>query len=205
MRTLHPLLVASILAVAITLTGPTAASAHDDLISSTPTPGEQLASPPSEVTLEFVSDVMSIGANLMVIDASGTDWATGEPVLAGTRASIAVSPDMPVAGYQVRWQVVGSDGHPISGFIPFTIGDAKPMGLAATDDTAGAPEKATTEVVGTQVQAPTESNPTLRVVLLGAAGAVVALGVLLLINFLRRRTAPGRADHDSASGPVDRT
>jgi methionine-rich copper-binding protein CopC len=200
MRTLHPLLVGSILAVAITLTGATAASAHDDLISSTPTPGEQLAAPPTEVTLEFVSDVMSIGANLMVIDAAGTDWATGEPVLAGTRATIAVSPDMPVAGYQVRWQVVGSDGHPISGFIPFTIGDAKPMGMAATDDTADAPAAVTT-----QVQATTESNPVLRIVLLGAAGAVAALGVLLLINFLRRRATSGRTDSDAASAPVERT
>ncbi len=200
MRTLHPLLVGSILAVAITLTGATAASAHDDLISSTPTPGEQLAAPPTEVTLEFVSDVMSIGANLMVIDAAGTDWATGEPVLAGTRATIAVSPDMPVAGYQVRWQVVGSDGHPISGFIPFTIGDAKPMGMAATDDTADAPAAVTT-----QVQATTESNPVLRIVLLGAAGAVAALGVLLLITFLRRRAASGRTDSDAAPAPVERT
>ncbi|NYF09586.1 hypothetical protein HDC94_000742 [Leifsonia sp. AK011] len=196
MRTLYPLLVGSVLAVAITLTGASAASAHDDLISSSPAPGEQLASAPAEIRLEFASDIMSIGANIMVIDETGKDWASAEPVLAGTTATVALEPDMPEAGYQVRWQVVGSDGHPTSGFVPFTIGDAKPMGLAATDDTAPVPQTATT-----QVQATTEINPVLRVVLLGATGAVVALGVLLLIHFLRRRTAPSRADaHSTPTG-----
>jgi methionine-rich copper-binding protein CopC len=196
MRTLHPLLVSSVLAVAITLTGASAASAHDDLISSSPAPGEQLASAPAEIRLEFASDIMSIGANIMVIDETGKDWAAAEPVLAATTATVALEPDMPEAGYQVRWQVVGSDGHPTSGFVPFTIGDAKPMGLAATDDTAQVPETATT-----QVQATTEINPVLRVALLGAAGAVVALGVLLLIHFLRRRTAPSSADaHSTLTG-----
>ena len=199
MRTLHPLLVGSILAVAITLTGASAASAHDDLLSSTPAPGEQLASAPSEVRLEFVSDVMDIGANLMVIDADGTDWAAGEPVLAGTTATVALEPGMPVAGYQVRWQVVGSDGHPISGFIPFTIGDAEPMGLAATEV-----EEAPGYAQASQVQA-AQSDPVLRVVLLGAGGAVIALGLLLLITFIRRRGAQSPADTDAASGPVNRT
>jgi len=196
MRTLHPLLVSSVLAVAITLTGASAASAHDDLISSSPAPGEQLASAPAEIRLEFASDIMSIGANIMVIDETGKDWAAAEPVLAATTATVALEPDMPEAGYQVRWQVVGSDGHPTSGFVPFTIGDAKPMGLATTDDAAQVPETATT-----QVQATTEINPVLRVALLGAAGAVVALGVLLLIHFLRRRTAPSSADaHSTPTG-----
>lgn len=196
MRTLHPLLVGSVLAVAITLTGASAASAHDDLISSSPAPGEQLATAPAEIRLEFASDIMSIGANIMVIDETGKDWAAAEPVLAATTATVALEPDMPEAGYQVRWQVVGSDGHPTSGFVPFTIGDAKPMGLAATDDTAQVPETATT-----QVQATTEINPVLRVVLLGVTGAVVALGVLLLIHFLRRRTAPSSADaHSTVTG-----
>jgi len=203
MRTLHPLLVGSILAVAITLTGASAASAHDDLLSSTPAPGEQLASAPSEVRLEFVSDVMDIGANLMVIDADGTDWAAGEPVLAGTTATVALEPGMPVAGYQVRWQVVGSDGHPISGFIPFTIGDAEPMGLAATD-VGEAPGDAQEAAQAAQVQA-AQSDPVLRVVLLGAGGAVIALGLLLLITFIRRRGAQSPADIDAASGPVNRT
>lgn len=203
MRTLHPLLVGSILAVAITLTGASAASAHDDLLSSTPAPGEQLASAPSEVRLEFVSDVMDIGANLMVIDADGTDWAAGEPVLAGTTATVALEPGMPVAGYQVRWQVVGSDGHPISGFIPFTIGDAEPMGLAATD-VGEVPGYAQEAAQATQVQA-AQSDPVLRVVLLGAGGAVIALGLLLLITFIRRRGAQSPADIDAASGPVNRT
>ena len=193
MRTLHPLLVGSVLAVAITLTGATAASAHDDLISSTPIPGEQLASAPAEIRLEFASDIMSIGANIMVIDETGKDWASAEPVLAGTIATVALEPEMPEAGYQVRWQVVGSDGHPTSGFVPFTIGDAKPMGIAATDVTGQAPAAQAPE----QVQATTEANPVIRVVLLGATGAVVALGVLLLIHFLRRRTAPSSADDHS--------
>ena len=192
MRTLHPLLVGSFLAVAITLTGATAASAHDDLISSTPTPGEQLASAPAEIRLEFASDIMSIGANIMVIDETGRDWASAEPVLTATVATVSLESDMPEAGYQVRWQVVGSDGHPTSGFVPFTIGDAKPMGMAATDGAGEVPAAQ----APTQVQA-TEANPILRVVLLGATGAIVALGVLLLIHFLRRRMAQSRADAPS--------
>ena len=198
MRTFHTLLVASALAVVVTLTGVTAASAHDDLVASTPAPGEQLSAAPPEIRMEFVSDVMSIGANIMVIDAAGSDWSDGEAVVAGTTVTVQLLPDMPVAGYQVRWQVVGSDGHPISGFIPFTIGDAKPMGLAATDA-----EEVPDTVQAPQVQASPEGNPALRFALLGGVGAVIALGLLLLITFLRLRVAQRPAGTDAGPGPVD--
>ncbi len=66
------LLVAAVAVLATT----TPASAHDQLVSSTPGAGEQLASAPTNVSLTFsgeliVLDASMTGALVMVVDESG--------------------------------------------------------------------------------------------------------------------------------------
>lgn len=91
---------------------------------------------------------------------------------------------MPDAGYQVRWQVVSEDGHPIAGVIPFTVGDAEPM-ETTSGDAAETPAPS-----AEQPDQTAESGGALRVLLIGAGGAVAAVLVFVLIRFLRRpRTA----------------
>lgn len=180
------------LAAIATLMIATPASAHDQLMSSTPVADEQLAAAPESVSMTFSGDLLVLdesltGAVVLVVDASGKDWVSGEVTVAGRTVTAPLEADMPTAGYQVRWQVVSEDGHPIAGAIPFTIGDAEPMTTesSATDET-GASSEASSE----QTDQNASTGGILRVLLIGAGGAAFAVAVFVLVRFLRRpRTA----------------
>lgn len=170
-----------------------AAAAHDRLVDSSPRTDERLRAAPAEVRLEFSSEVMDVGAAVVVADAAGTDRATGEPVLDGPVVTVPVDPALPDGSYTVRWRVVSSDGHAISGSIPFQVGEAPsstapPTPTAAT--TAGAVPPADAATTGTVTTAP-DAGSALRTVLVALAGAAVAVGLYALALVLRRRSATG--------------
>ncbi|MGH3690780.1 MAG: copper resistance protein CopC [Microbacterium sp.] len=166
------------------------ASAHDQLISSTPAADEQLAAPPESITMTFSGELLVLdesltGAVVLVVDASGKDWVAGDATVEGRTVTASLAPGMPTAGYQVRWQVVSEDGHPIAGVVPFTIGDAAPMEMATTATAPETPSGSTEQSDQTA-----ESGSAYRVLLIGAGGAAVAVLVFVLVRFLRRpRTA----------------
>ena len=176
------------------------ASAHDQLVSSTPSDGEQLAAAPTSVTMTFsgellVLDDSAAGAVVLVVDESGADWSAGSVTVSGSTVTAELRPDMPVAGYQVRWQVVSEDGHPISGVIPFTIGDATPFTIAGTPSSAGeTPDAANSDQVAQ------ETSGVVRTLLVAGGGAAVAAAVFLLYRFLRRpRTAAASPESGGAA------
>lgn len=206
MSPLRTLVVGVAAAVVVALTSVAPASAHDDLLSSTPAANERWDPAPASVSLEFSAEVMELGALVMVADAAGTDWAAGEPTVQASSVSVPVAPDMPAGGYEVRWRVVSSDGHPVSGVIPFTVGDAEPLqrtpgaAAGAGDGTAEAVTPPPADAQDTQ-----ENGGVLRVALVGAAGAAVAVALLAGIHFLRRRKMSGGTDdpaEDAASSAV---
>ncbi|WP_226533121.1 copper resistance CopC family protein [Microbacterium paraoxydans] len=175
------------LAAIATLAIATPASAHDQLVSSSPAADEQLAAAPEEITMSFSGELLVLddsltGAVVMVVDATGKDWVSGDVTVAGRTVTATLEAGMPVAGYQVRWQVVSEDGHPIAGVIPFTVGDAEPMQVPVSGDTAVTPSSGEEQTD----QSATDSSSTIRVLLIGAGGAVAAVLVLVLIRFLRR-------------------
>jgi len=185
------------------------AAAHDEVVSTDPPAGHDYATAPASVSLTFSGDVMTIGALVVVVDATGKDWVSGEPeILAGT-VVVPLSEGMPAAGYEVRWRVVSSDGHPISGLIPFTVGGAAPMERIE----AGAPVSATPDATAPDATSPapaapgtsspepvaTESASMLRIALIGGGGAVVALALWAGITFLRRKKAAAPASTNESS------
>ncbi|PVW04706.1 copper resistance protein CopC [Microbacterium sp. Gd 4-13] len=175
------------------------ASAHDELLSSTPSSGERLLAAPSEVTLTFSADVLDMGAAIVVADADGQDWAAGESAVVEGSVTVEVQPGMADAGYEVRWRVVSSDGHPISGIIPFTVGDGEPLVRdAAAESSSESDAAGTTGVDTTASQTTSQGQGAFRVALIGGAGAAIALGVLAVFLLLRRRATAAGTD-DSAS------
>jgi methionine-rich copper-binding protein CopC len=118
--------------------GATPAAAHDQLLDSSPTEGEHLTAAPSEVTLRFSAEILTIGPAVLVVDAAGTTWTVGEPRLDGPEVVAELADDVPDGAYEVRWRVVSSDGHPIAGTIPFTVGDPDAPPVAGAP-AAGAP------------------------------------------------------------------
>lgn len=178
----------AVAAVAILATA-APASAHDELISSSPAADERLAAPPETVTMTFSGTLLTLddsmtGAVVLIVDEDGRDWATDDVDVFGDTVTVDIAPGMPEAGYQVRWQVVSEDGHPITGVIPFTIGDAKPMSTEGSDGGSATVQEA-------DDQAAPEMSGGLRALLIGGGGALIAVALFALYRFLRRpRTAP---------------
>jgi methionine-rich copper-binding protein CopC len=201
------------LAVAVVALFATAvpASAHDKLISSDPASGQKLAETPAEVSLTFSADVLDMGAAVVVADAAGTEWVSAAPTVDGPTVTAVLDPGMPDAGYELRWRVVSSDGHPITGVVPFTVGDGEPLeggagGEADAAETGGASVPGSDAQSGAQTQIAQEDEEPWRVVLVGASGAAVAVALLVLVQFLRRRSDEGgteeAGDEPDSSEPV---
>ncbi len=174
------------------------AAAHDDLIASTPARDESLAAAPAEVSLRFSAEVMEIGAAVIVVDETGKDWVVGEPEIDADAVTARLDDGMPDAGYEIRWRVVSSDGHPISGLIPFTIGDGTPYERADAPPADGATPpagSATTE----STQSTQENTDALRVVLIGVGCATVAVALFALFLFIRRRRRASTRPDDGTS------
>lgn len=180
------------------------ASAHDSLVHSTPEADESLATAPESITLTYSGELLVLGdstqgAVVLVLDESGRDWATGDVEVSGNTVTAAVEPGMPDAGYQVRWQVVSEDGHPISGIVPFTIGDAEPMTTQAPTD-ADAPAYVPDASDESTDQSTDETDGGLRVLLVGGAGAAIAVVAFVLYRILRRpKTAPAASAEGDAA------
>ena len=206
MRYFRMSVLATVAALATVLGVATPAAAHTQLVESTPSSGAQLATAPAEVTLSFADQVLTMGAAIYVVDGSGRDWASTEPTVDFATVTVQLDASMPVAGYEIRWRVVAADGHPITGIIPFTIGDAKPLprsdnsGNSGNSGNAGDPGAESGTDPAAENQSTTQDQGPNRVLLIGAGGATLAVAVFLLIQFLRRRTSPTGEDDDDISG-----
>ncbi len=114
------LVLAPLCAAALAL-GPlaTPALAHDSLKSSTPASGA-VVSEVEQVVLEF-HDRVSFPA-VVVHDSAGKRYDSGEPRTEGSKVYENVAGPLPAGAYVIAWRVVSSDGHPVEGEIPFTVG-----------------------------------------------------------------------------------
>lgn len=186
---------------ALFIAGPASpALAHDALVGSDPESGAQLDTAPATIDLEFSSEIMEVGAEVLVLDAEGENWVSGEVAVEGTSAVATLTEGMPEAGYQVRWRVVSGDGHPISGLIPFAVGEAEP--LASVDDVAGAdaaeapvetPDANATAAPDAEGGADAAQDEGISPwVFVGAGAGIVALLVGLFVTFSRRSRAAGK-------------
>lgn len=181
------------------LLGSAPARAHDQLLGSSPTRDERLATAPTEVVLTFVEEIMPIGTSVSVIDESDTEWAVGDPVLDGTTVTTALRAGMPDGAYQVRWRVVAVDGHPISDTYPFVVGAEEthaPSPAVETSTPSSAPEP-TAAAPDDAASAP----GVLRTVLVGAGGAAAALALFWAIRSWRRRSAVAASSPNRSEGP----
>ena len=124
-------LAAAALGLGLSLAAVAPAQAHDSLLTSDPAPDAVLTTAPELIEFTFSGELMEPGRLVVVIDAQGTDWVDGAPTAEGTQLFQSLKPGMPDGSYQVRWQVVSSDGHPISGWFDFAVGEPTPGGIPA--------------------------------------------------------------------------
>ncbi|MDQ0736929.1 copper resistance CopC family protein [Arthrobacter agilis] len=110
---------AVLLALAMLLGAGGAASAHDELTGTDPAEGATVEVLPPALELDFSNVPSGIGAQVQVLDESGTDWADGPVAIVDRSATQPLRAGAPAGEYTVNWRVVSSDSHPIEGTFAF--------------------------------------------------------------------------------------
>lgn len=186
------LLAAAVSALAAALVA-APAFAHDALVASDPAADDHLDTAPTEVVLTYSAAVIEGSASIAVVDAEGTDWVAGDPAITETEVTVPLDASMPDGAYEVRWRVASSDGHPIEGLIPFTVGDVAHATETPSDPTTDATDHDHDHETPTAVVATPPSDDddggALRTVLIGVGGALAAVAVLVVVLLVRRRGA----------------
>lgn len=182
------------------------AQAHDEMVSSNPADGDELDSAPGWLEMEFSADLEQVGSQIEVL-YDGQDVSAGEITVEGTKVTSALPDDLQPGDYTVKWRVVSSDGHPISGEYAFTLTDAAAGGGEETGDAglggeavdnpgAEVPERGA--LGDSEGEASGLSLPTTILIAVGALSVLVAVVVI----FMRKSKAldNGTRDNNSTDG-----
>jgi methionine-rich copper-binding protein CopC len=111
---------AALLSMALTI--PTFALAHSFPEAESPSAGQTLTSPPTEVTIKFDAPIEKLFAKLEVVGPDGRNQAIDGPQVSddGTRLLVKV-PTLKPGDYLVKWAVVCIDTHHTEGSYSFTV------------------------------------------------------------------------------------
>jgi methionine-rich copper-binding protein CopC len=195
-------LLAAATALGIVLAATTAiapASAHDELVSSTPTADAALDPAPTEVVLTYSDNILEVGVEVAVTDADGAEWVADAPVVDGPTVTVPLTSGMPGGAYTVEWRVVSSDGHPISGTIPFTVTTpAASPSPSASEPAAAAPTDAVTSAPSASAEPAASDEQGFSgahiAIIAGIILALVIIVAAVLLVLARRRSDAPRAD-----------
>ncbi len=182
---------AAIVVAAITLAGAApAALAHDALNASSPEEGTTVTELET-VALTFGDTLLNLNGvdNAFVIQVVGPDdryYETDCTALSG--AVISAPVELGAAGtYEVRWQVVSADGHPISDTYSFeyapTAAQTMAEGLTGPFSCGAEPVP---DAVEEDATAASQNSPSGLVVGLLAGGGFIVLVGLSVIFLIRR-------------------
>lgn len=156
---------------------PEQASAHAYVVSSSPASGEVLEKSPDSIFVQFDEEIEPAFYSLQVLSPSGERLDKKDASIDPSR------PDRLVAGlapgltdgiYTIKWKVVSSDGHPVSGTFAFQIGD---------------PGSGSGPVVTPDNQVPSPEWSLLLIRWLWYAGMTLSTGTLLFQLVLLPRSA----------------
>jgi copper resistance protein C len=102
----------------------TPAHAHDVLVDISPAPGEVISTSSFEAVLTFNNDLLVVesetNAEVATKLQGETDWIS-HPVSITAKTMVAQVELTEPGSYDLRWSVVGSDGHTISGDSTFVL------------------------------------------------------------------------------------
>ena len=113
------------------------ASAHANLLSTSPRDGVVVASPPKHVRVRF-DDPVTVGPGNAVVAADRRSVLAGSPRLVrGGRELVLPLKGLGNGDYSVRWAIVSDDGHFESGSLAFRVGPQQ-LGAGAPRSTLAA-------------------------------------------------------------------
>lgn len=100
------------------------AAAHASVVSSTPTDGAQLNTPPTVLSFDLNEAVSLVDGSAQVIDVNGTRYplAAAQVDAGGQRIVLELQDPLPDGAYLATARVVSADTHVVSLSIRFTVG-----------------------------------------------------------------------------------
>lgn len=212
-RTLIATLAALVLGTGLTLAVASPAQAHDELVSSYPEADTTVPESPAEITLSFSGELIAgmQSAAVEVIAPDGQNIATDPLSADATSITQHLAADPPAGMFTVRWKVVSSDGHPISGEYTYTVelneAGASSPAVPSTAPQTPAPSPTATETSTDNGSGGETSGGGDAFPILAAVGGVIILGSALVIVLMlgrerRRRDRAGaaRSAQDATAG-----
>lgn len=113
----------------------TPASAHAQLVSTDPENGAEFTVAPETATLVF-SEAVTVSAGGMRLFSSEGEPEELPASVSGHNVSAVLPATMPDGRYVIGWRVTSADGHPITGTIGFSVGDAAGVAAVAVPNSA---------------------------------------------------------------------
>ncbi|MFC4085643.1 copper resistance CopC/CopD family protein [Amycolatopsis samaneae] len=101
------------------------ASAHVEIVSSTPRDGTRLGGAPAQVSVRLSEDVGIQPGSIHVVDPRGNRVEEGpvfQPGAVPEELAVRLKPGLPDASYLVEYAFVSVDSHPVRGTFAFVVG-----------------------------------------------------------------------------------
>lgn len=176
----------------------TPASAHNYLVSTSPAADSTVSEQPGTLVLTTNDDLLVLGndgaaAALRVVGPDGLYYGDGCVSVVGPEATMPLELG-PAGAYEVTWQVVSTDGHPVSGQYAFEWAPAEGVALAKgstsrpdCNGTVAVPDAPGETAASVESEAGADSALLGNVIWIGGALAAVAAAIAVTLVVLRRR------------------
>lgn len=116
-----------------------AASAHTDLVSSSPSADEIVNASQESISITFSEPPLIDGAAIVVLNSSGEILDSSAPTLDGASLSIPWPADLTPGQVTVQWRASADDGHVLSDEFGFNYTAAAEGGMAPSPSDSAAP------------------------------------------------------------------
>lgn len=194
-RRLVSAIAAVVALVSLGVSGAGPASAHSQLVSTSPVDGAVLDTAPTEVRLTFDSTLLDDTDTISINDQNGNVVSSIHPKPEGDSVAIPWPEGTPAGTYQVAFRVVCGDGHPVVGAINVTLTAAAVAGAtsptAAPSSSAPALASASASPLAQTAEPGEEPSGSSLPLLLGAIALAAAAIAVMGIAMRRRRVETG--------------
>jgi methionine-rich copper-binding protein CopC len=165
----------------------TSASAHTDLVSSSPGADEIVNASQESISITFSEPPLIDGAAIVILNSTGETLDSPAPTLDGASLSIPWPADLTPGQITVQWRATADDGHVLSDQFGFNYTAAAEGGMAPTptdsamptDPEASATPEAVAMPLGAEDSAAEGNNNLVIGIAIVSLAGLVAAGMFL--------------------------
>jgi methionine-rich copper-binding protein CopC len=167
----------------------TSASAHTDLVSSSPSAGEIVNVSQESISITFSEPPLVDGAAIVILNSTGEILESPAPTLDGATLSIPWPAALTPGQITVQWRASADDGHVISDKFGFNYTAAAEGGMAPGPSDSAAPTDPTATETPVAIAMPLATDDSAAE---GNNNLVVGIAIVSLVGlvaagmFLRR-------------------